>query len=60
MRGGHHIDLVEGNRLLLLEAGLVEDNIQMSGICTFEDSRFFSARREGSECGRNINAIKMI
>lgn len=60
MRGGHHLDLIEENRLLLLEAGLKDENIHFSGICTYEDERFFSARREGSECGRIINSIKLL
>ena len=60
MKGGHHLDLIEENRLLLLECGIPATNIQISGICTYEDERFFSARREGSACGRNINAIKML
>lgn len=60
MKGGHHLDLIEENRLLLLECGVPATKIQVSGICTYEDGRFFSARREGSACGRNINAIKML
>ena len=60
MKGGHHLDLIEENRLLLLESGVKAENIQVSGICTYEDERFYSARREGKECGRIINAIKIL
>lgn len=60
MKGGHHLDLIEENRILLLESGVNPENIQISGICTYEDQRFFSARREGRECGRIINAIRLI
>ena len=60
MKGGHHLDLIEENRLLLMECGVPAANIQVSGICTYEDGRFFSARREGSACGRNINAIRLL
>lgn len=60
MKGGHHLDLIEENRILLLESGVPAQNIQVSGICTYEDGRFFSARREGAECGRIINSIKLI
>ena len=60
MHGGHHIDLIEENRLLLLESGVLPENISVSGMCTYEDERFYSARREGSECGRNINSIKLV
>lgn len=59
MSGGHHIDLPEACRWILLEAGLEEDNILVCGIDTYLDSSFYSARREGIECGRNINAIRM-
>ena len=60
MKGGHHLDLIEENKILLLECGIKPENILLSGICTYEDERFFSARREGSECGRIINAIKLL
>lgn len=60
MAGGHHLDLVEQNRRLLIENGVPEDAISISGICTYEDVRFFSARREGAACGRIINSIKLL
>ena len=59
MSGGHHIDLWETNKWILLESGVKEENICLSGIDTYLDPDFFSARREGIECGRNINAIKI-
>lgn len=59
MSGGHHIDLPEACRWILLEAGLEEENILVCGIDTYLDPSFYSARREGIECGRNINAIRM-
>lgn len=58
--GGYHVDLVEENRLLLVESGVLPGNIQISGICTYEDVRLYSVRREGSACGRNINVIKLL
>ena len=60
MSGGHHIDLWVANKWILLESGVKEENIWISGIDTFLAPDFFSARREGIECGRNINAIRMI
>ena len=60
MEGGHHINLPEACRWILLEAGVKEKNIQVHASDTFLDSSFFSARREGIQCGRNINAIMMI
>ncbi|MBR4841891.1 MAG: peptidoglycan editing factor PgeF [Bacteroidaceae bacterium] len=61
MAGGLHIDLWKANSWLLEEAGVKPVNIQVAGICTYENNdRFFSARREGMKCGRIINAIKML
>lgn len=60
MEGGHHINLPEACRWTLLEAGVPEDNIQICGLDTYRDLSFYSARREGIECGRNINAIKIL
>lgn len=60
MAGGLHIDLWKANQWLLEEAGVVSANIQVAGICTYKRyDRFFSARREGTKCGRIINCIKM-
>lgn len=60
MAGGLHIDLWEANRWLLEEAGVKPCNIQVTGICTYKNNdRFFSARREGTKCGRIINCIQV-
>ena len=56
MNGGLHIDLWRANEWLLEEVGV--KSIQISGICTYlHNDRFFSARREGTKCGRIINYI---
>ncbi len=60
MSGGHHIDLWKANQWLLEQAGILKENIQVVGIDTFTTGEFFSARREGVQCGRIINAIKLI
>lgn len=60
MSGGHHIDLFSANRWLLEQAGVLPQNIQVFEIDTFRDESFFSARREGAACGRNINAIRLL
>lgn len=60
MSGGHHIDLPLANKWILQECGIPEENIQVCDIDTYRDPSFFSARREGIQCGRNINAIRMI
>ena len=59
MKGGHHLDLIEENRLLLIESGVPAANISVTPICTYEDARFFSARREGTHCGRIISSISL-
>ena len=59
MNGGHHIDLKAANKWLLMSGGVKEENIFISDIDTYTDERFFSARREGFECGRSITAIKL-
>lgn len=60
MRGGWHIDLIEAVRRTLTDAGVQAGNISASDICTYDDGRLFSARREGTECGRNINSIMIL
>ena len=60
MQGGLHIDLWKANRWLLEQAGVQPDNIHVAGVCTYlNNDRFFSARREGTKCGRIINVIKL-
>ena len=53
-----HIDLPLCNKLQLLDMGLKEENIVLSGICTFNNpDKFFSARRLGINSGRILNGI---
>ena len=59
IKTGHHIDLPEANRRILVEEGVKPENILNSGICTYETLSLYSARREGTQCGRNINAIML-
>ena len=60
MNGGLHIDLWRANQWLLEQSGVQPQNIQVSDICTYkENNRFYSARREGTKCGRIINVIKL-
>ena len=60
MSGGHHIDLFKANQWILQGRGVPEDSIKVFDIDTYRDLSFFSARREGVQCGRNINAIKIV
>lgn len=59
--GGHHIDLVEACRLTLIACGVAPKNIRIESVCTYEHTEsFYSARKEGAACGRNINAIRIV
>ena len=60
MSGGHHIDLFRANAWLLEKAGIQPGNISVCGLDTYTDESFFSARREGPACGRNINSIRLV
>lgn len=54
----HHLDLWEANRMQLLDNGVAESNIEVSGICTYiHHQEFFSARRLGIESGRMLSGI---
>lgn len=61
MAGGHHLDLWAANHWLLEQAGLSLQNIQIAGICTYENAdRFYSARHDGNlKTRRIINGIKI-
>ena len=55
-----HIDLWECNRLQLMEVGILQANIQIAGICTYQRlDDFFSARRLGLNSGRIFTGIMM-
>ena len=48
-------------RLQLIDKGLGEENIHISGICTYSlHCEFFSARRLGIESGRIFNGIMVL
>jgi YfiH family protein len=52
------IDLVDSNRRQLLSAGLMDANIDISGLCTACDAeRFHSFRRDKEASGRMVAAI---
>jgi len=50
--GHYHCDLQQINRMSLLKAGVREGNIDVSGLCTHCDPRFYSYRRDGRATGR--------
>lgn len=57
---GFKLDLWGANRDNLIAAGLSDDKISVSGICTRCDARFFSFRREGGQTGRMGGFIGLI
>jgi hypothetical protein len=60
MQGGLHINLWSANSWLLEQAGVEPQNIITTGICTYRNNHlFYSARREGTKCGRIINVIRL-
>lgn len=58
-KDGHvMLDLVGLNRQILIDAGLLAENIASSGLCTYcNPDDFYSYRREGPETGRMMGAI---
>ena len=55
-----HIDLPECNRLQLIASGVKPQNINVSPICTFQQSaNYFSARRLGINSGRIFTGIML-
>lgn len=49
-----HIDLWQANKDLMTAMGVKESNVAISGICTFTDRNFFSARRQTINSGRIV------
>jgi polyphenol oxidase len=61
LTGKDHIDLQDANRILLRRAGLKDEHIEVSGLCTFSNPElFFSARRDGFHTGRFASGIFLI
>lgn len=59
--GKWHIDLPLANSLTLQECGVLQENIQLSGVCTYTQCDcFFSARRLGIHSGRITNGIMLL
>lgn len=60
VHAGRHLDLVEINRLQLLEAGLRAEHISNSGVCTIhQKDQFFSYRGDNGTTGRILSIIAM-
>jgi polyphenol oxidase len=55
------LDLWEANKRMLVMSGLEEQNIELSGVCTYMSAdRFFSARRSGNKAGRFGAGIMLV
>ncbi|MDL2208994.1 peptidoglycan editing factor PgeF [Parabacteroides sp. OttesenSCG-928-O15] len=53
-----HIDLWQANRKQLLQQGIQDKHIEISGECTYRQPElFFSARRDGVKSGRMLTGI---
>ena len=58
--GKSHLDLCEANMELLVKEGVRRENVQQSGICTYQSHEtFFSARRLGINSGRIFTGIML-
>lgn len=54
----YFLDLVEINKQQLLDAGIIEENISGSSMCTAcRNDLFFSYRKEKANCGRMMSVI---
>lgn len=55
-----YLDLWKANQSSLKKVGILAENIEISGICTFsEHEKFFSARRLGIKSGRMLSGIML-
>jgi len=58
--GRAYFDLWEANKTVLIESGLLEENIEVMGLCSFEHADlFYSARRDGADTGRMVSGIRL-
>lgn len=59
--GKPHIDIAEANRLQLIKAGVIDNHIINSDICTYKNSDvFYSARKSGIKSGRFLTGIMLL
>lgn len=55
-----HIHLQDANKYLLIQAGVLPQNIEIANMCTYEnDSLFFSARRQTINSGRMVTGAML-
>lgn len=52
------LNLWKANKLILLESGVQENNIEIAELCTYSNPKlFYSARRDSVKCGRLASGI---
>ncbi len=60
-KDNYHLNLWEANRQMLLKSGVVQQNIQILGACSFSEAeKYYSARREGADTGRMVSGIMIL
>ncbi|WP_100330836.1 peptidoglycan editing factor PgeF [Bacillus xiapuensis] len=55
--GQYHLSLQQLNQLVLLQAGIRKENIQITKLCTSCGDEFFSHRRDAGKTGRMLGFI---
>ena len=59
--GKYHFNLWEANRQLLVAAGILPQNIEITEECSFTlKDKYFSARRDGVNTGRMVSGIMLV
>ncbi len=58
-KGKYYLDLWAANKEQLLQSGLKEENIEISGLCTYQQNHFFYSARRG-EAGRFMAGIMIL
>jgi hypothetical protein len=59
-QGKAKLDLWEANKTLALKADVLESQIEIMGLCSYqEQSLFYSARRDGADTGRMVSGIML-
>jgi hypothetical protein len=58
--GRYYCDLWKANKIQLMQEGIKEHHIEISGICTYDSNEFlYSHRRSGGQTGRMAALIKL-
>ncbi|WP_159517523.1 peptidoglycan editing factor PgeF [Sunxiuqinia indica] len=58
--GKAYFDLWGANKSLLLAAGVLDENIEIMGFCSFSHEQlFYSARRDGTDTGRMVSGLML-